>query len=69
MLKQTVNFYHYDKFNLNLSFKVQTLEVDEDEDFCAPAHEQYIGTNPSDLGKFGNAAVAVDSILCSTIGK
>ena len=36
---------------------------------CAPAHEQYIGNMPSNLGKFKNASVAVDSILCSSIGK
>ena len=48
------------------SIKIEEIEI---EDVCEPAHEQYIGTNPTDLDKFKNAAVAVDSIICSTVGK
>jgi hypothetical protein len=51
---------------LVLTLKKQSDEIFED---CLKGHEQYQLSSPSKLGKYKEAAVAADSVACSTVGK
>ena len=44
-------------------------KIVQDEEDCLKGHEQYQLSSPSKLGKYQQAAVAADSVACSTVGK
>jgi gamma-glutamyltranspeptidase/glutathione hydrolase/leukotriene-C4 hydrolase len=39
------------------------------EGVCSSSHETYVINGSSILGKYSRAAVAVDNVVCSTIGR
>jgi hypothetical protein len=49
-----------------LSKSIEKEAVFED---CLKGHEQYQLSSSSKLGKYQSAAVAADSVACSTVGK
>ncbi|CAF4328606.1 unnamed protein product, partial [Adineta steineri] len=54
---------------IGLVFGLRKSFPDTDETVCGSSHETYVINGSSILGKYPRAAVAVDNIECSRIGR
>jgi hypothetical protein len=54
---------------ISLYVKSPSITLEKNEEICAPGYGKYPINGSSILGKYSSAAVAVDNLVCSTIGR